>query len=201
MSSNGHSSRYGVRLDRSLSDFPRDYPLLHDVLATPHTRRASPLLAGSSSGITSSSGNLSYPTRNFATLGSYPSRRHEDWTISSSQEGRPTYGRDLIDRTRGEPDLGEIRPLPKIASASSSRASPTLVLIQKESWIDVVAVRHVGCRLMLSTQRAFAFDEARKEPACVSRASESFLLIFRTRHIFTIARFREVVNRLQRTMR
>jgi len=30
-------------------------------------------------------GQSSYPTRNFATLGSYPSCRHEDWTISSSR--------------------------------------------------------------------------------------------------------------------
>ena len=34
-------------------------------------------------------GQFNYPTRNFATLGSYPPRRREDWTISSSQ------GRDV----------------------------------------------------------------------------------------------------------
>ena len=30
-------------------------------------------------------GQFNYPTRNFATLGSYPPCRHEDWTISSSR--------------------------------------------------------------------------------------------------------------------
>ena len=60
------------------------------------------------------------------------------------------------------------------------------MLIQEESWIDVVAVPARGVPLDTHTERAFTFDEARKEPAVALSASESFLLIVRTRHVFTI---------------
>src|SRR6476620_6442881 len=50
-------SRYGVKLGEP-SRLPTGLPTrYHDVLEASHTRRASPLLAGLSTGITSSSGN------------------------------------------------------------------------------------------------------------------------------------------------
>ena len=60
------------------------------------------------------------------------------------------------------------------------------MLIQEESWIDVVAVPARWVPLDAHAQRTFAFDEARKEPARSLSASESFLLIVRTRHVVTI---------------
>ena len=58
--------------------------------------------------------------------------------------------------------------------------------IQEEAWIDVVAVPARRVPLDADAERALAFDEARKEPARFFNASESFLLIFRTRHVVTI---------------
>ena len=60
------------------------------------------------------------------------------------------------------------------------------MLIQEESWIDVVAVPARRVPLDADAERAFTFDKARKEPACLVSASESFLLIVRTRHVVTI---------------
>ena len=64
------------------------------------------------------------------------------------------------------------------------------MLIQEESWIDVVAVPARWVPLDAHAKRAFAFDEARKEPARCFSASESFLLIVRTRHVVTIVNAR-----------
>src|SRR5207302_8148105 len=57
-------SRYGVNSEERL---PTGLPSrCYGVLEAPHTRRASPLLAGLSAGITPSVGQFDYPTRNFA---------------------------------------------------------------------------------------------------------------------------------------
>ena len=69
------------------------------------------------------------------------------------------------------------------------------MLIQKEAWINLIAVPAHWVPLDAHTERTFAFDEARKEPARCNRASESFLLIVRTRHVFTISDPRPNVNR------
>ena len=75
----------------------------------------------------------------------------------------------------------------------------TLVLIQEESWIDLVAVPARWVPLDADAKRTFAFDEAGKEPARFVSASESFLLIVRTRHIFTIASVQPNVKRPVKT--
>ena len=69
------------------------------------------------------------------------------------------------------------------------------MLIQEESWIDVVAVPARWVPLDTDAERALAFDEARKEPARIRSASESFLLIVRlTRHVVTIVNARSDVT-------
>ncbi len=77
-----HSER-SSRGDGTNTDFPRDYPLASTAFLGAAYEEGFPVISRFYAG------NFTYPTRNFATLGSYPLRRRKDWTISSSR------GRDV----------------------------------------------------------------------------------------------------------
>jgi hypothetical protein len=95
--------------------------------------------------------------------------------------------RDLKDQDIRAPRLSRDPPTAEDRLRKLQGCPAALVLIQEESWIDVVAVPARRMPLDAHTERAFTFDKARKEPARCLSASEPFLLIVRiTRHVVTM---------------
>ena len=113
----------------------------------------------------------------------------ERYDLLAKSRGR----RDLVHEYSWAPALGSYASAVEGYPCELEDPATALVLIQEKSRINVVPRTARRMVLDAHTEGAFTLDEARKEPVGFG-ASESFLLIVRTRHVFTIVNVRSDVT-------